>query len=266
MADGKAARKPTVRGRAMDGPGRPDSRPSGPKGSAAKGSSARPKETTARPPAVAKTPAGELLDALRRRIVSQDLPPGAPLREQDLASEFGVSRARIRDTFGILEERGLIERIPNRGAAVARLAAAKIDQLFEVREVLEAQTVRLATEKAPGETWDPLIELFGPAMDRVLAANDFDAYEAAIHRFRRTCIDRAENEVLRGLLDSLYDRTQVLIRRLVLVPGRAQEGMRQHRDILVAMRAGRAKTAERLKRANIQSARDWFRDYRKYLL
>jgi DNA-binding GntR family transcriptional regulator len=209
---------------------------------------------------------GAVLEALRRRIVEHELPPGTRLREQDLAGEYKVSRARIRDTFGILEERGLIERIPNRGAVVTRLEAHRVDELFEVREVLEAQMVRLATEKAPRESWDDLVELFGVAMAPVLAQNDLDAYEDAVHLFRRRCIEAADNEVLSGLLDSLYDRTRVLIRRLVLVPGRAQEGMRQHQEILAAMRAGKAEEAERLKRENIRSAREWFHDYRKYLL
>lgn len=210
--------------------------------------------------------ADRVLEVLRRRIACHDLPPGVPLREQDLATEFGVSRARIRDAFGILEERGLIERIPNRGAVVTRLEADKIKELFEVREVLEAQMVRLATEKAPPETWDELLDLFGPTMNDTLSNNDFDTYEDAIHRFRQQCIAAADNQVLSDLLDSLYDRTQVLIRRLVLVPGRAQKGMRQHREILAAMRAGEAEEAERLKRANIRSARDWFHNYRKYLV
>ena len=211
--------------------------------------------------------AGEgVIDALRQRIVDHDLPPGTRLREQDLASEFGVSRSRIRDAFNILEERGLIERIPNRGALVAKLDPAKADELFEVREVLEAQMVRLATEKAPPESWDDLVEFFGDSMGGTLAKNDLDAYEDAVHLFRRRCIAAAENEVLSNLLDSLYDRTQVLIRRLVLVPGRAQEGMRQHQEILAAMRAGKAEKAEKLKRQNIRSAREWFHNYRKYLL
>jgi DNA-binding GntR family transcriptional regulator len=211
--------------------------------------------------------AGEgVIEALRQRIVDHDLPPGTRLREQYLASEFGVSRSRIRDAFNILEERGLIERIPNRGALVAKLDPAKADELFEVREVLEAQMVRLATEKAPPESWDDLIELFGDSMGGTLAKNDLDAYEDAVHLFRRRCIAAAENEVLSNLLDSLYDRTQVLIRRLVLVPGRAQEGMRQHQEILAAMRAGKAEKAEKLKRQNIRSAREWFHNYRKYLL
>ncbi len=210
--------------------------------------------------------AERLVGELRQRIVNHELPPGSRLREQDLADEFGVSRARIREAFGILEERGLIERIPNRGAIVTRLEVDKIKELFEVREALEAQMVRLAVEKSPPETWDNLIDLFGPSMEDTLARNDFDAYAQANYQFRRQCVVAADNEVLRNLLDSLYDRTQVLIRRLILVPGRMQEGMRQHREILAAMRAGNAEEAERLKRDNIRSARDWFNDYQKYLL
>ena len=208
----------------------------------------------------------ELIEKLRRCIVEHDLPPGTRLREQDLATEFGVSRARVRNAFNILEERGLIERIRNRGAVVMRLDPQKADELFEVREVLEAQMVRLATEKAPPESWDDLIELFGEDMNQKLTENDLGAYEDAVHMFRRRCIEAAENKVLTNLLDSLYDRTRVLIRRLVLVPGRAQEGMRQHQEILAAMRTGKADKAERMKRRNIRSAREWFYNYRKYLL
>ncbi|MEK9724881.1 MAG: GntR family transcriptional regulator, partial [Rhodospirillaceae bacterium] len=207
-----------------------------------------------------------LVEELRRRIVDHAVAPGVALREQDLATEFGVSRARVRDAFNILEERGLIERVRNRGAMVTRLDPRKAGKLFEVREVLEAQMVRLATENAPAGSWDDLVELFGAGMDAKLAANDLGGYEDAVHLFRRRCIEAAENEVLSDLLDSLYDRTRVLIRRLVLVPGRAQEGMRQHRDILAAMRDGDAEEAERLKRENIRSAREWFNTYREYLL
>ena len=84
----------------------------------------------------------DVLDVLRTRIADHDLPPGTKLRESDLAGEFGVSRARIREAFGALEQRGLIERIPNRGAVVTRLDAEQIYGLYDVREVVEALCVR----------------------------------------------------------------------------------------------------------------------------
>src|SRR5690554_866478 len=103
----------------------------------------------------------EIVEILRSRIVNHDLPPGSKLREAVLTDEFNVSRPRIREAFGVLEDRGLIERIPNRGAVVTRLEADEVFALFEVREVLEALAIRLATEKSDPASWSDLIERFG---------------------------------------------------------------------------------------------------------
>lgn len=207
-----------------------------------------------------------LMNELRRRIVVHELPPGSRLRENQIAEEFNVSRSKVREAFGVLEERGLIERIPNKGALVTRLEVDRIEELFEVREFLEAALVRLATERGTPETWDRLLEVFGDELEKAVADNDFDAYMDAIREFRRTCIVVAENETLKGLLDSLYDRVQGMTRRLVLVPGRAMAGFRQHQQVLRAMRDGDADRAEQLKRDNIRDAREWFQKYQKYLM
>lgn len=126
--------------------------------------------------------------------------------------------------------------------------------------------VRLATMKSVPGDWDELIELFGDSLEKRVAGNDLDAYMAAIAEFRNQCIDAARNDVLKGLLDSIYDRVQGMTRRLTLVPGRALKGFHQHQEILQAMRSGDADRAETLKRENIRSAREWFQKYQKYLL
>lgn len=208
----------------------------------------------------------EVLDALRQRIVDHDLPPGSKLRETMLAAEFGVSRPRLREAFGILEERGLIERIPNQGAVVSRLTADQVKSLFDVREVLEALAIRLATENAAPGTWDELRERFGTRAEDALEKNDLNFYVESVNMFRHLSFREARNEVLSQSLDVLYDRTRVLIRRLVLVPGRAKAGMLEQREILDAMIAGRAEEAETLKRENIRSARRWFSEYENFLL
>ncbi|WP_373089388.1 GntR family transcriptional regulator [Sneathiella sp.] len=207
-----------------------------------------------------------LVDELRRRIVSNQMPPGSRIRENELAEEFDVSRSRVRDAFGILEERGLIERIPNKGAVVMRLEAGSFLELFDVREVLEGLMVRLATQNTEPEHWDDLINLFGDDLAKAVERNDFNVYLAAIAQFRQSCINASGSDTLRGVLDDIYDRVLSMTRRLMLVPGRASEGFRQHQEILQAMRAGNAVHAEELKRANIRSVRKWFLKYNDFLL
>lgn len=208
----------------------------------------------------------ELVGVLRKRIVDQDLPPGSKLREVELTSEFEVSRARVRKAFGVLEERGLIERIPNRGAVVTRLEVEQIYELYKVREVLEGLAVRLATEKSPLGSWDDLVELFGEPAEKAISENDLEFYIDLIIQFRERCAQAADNSVLKAQLDELYDRTGVVIRRLLLVPGRALEGVREHQIVLRAMQAGDADRAEQTKRQNILSAAEAFAKYQKYLL
>lgn len=208
----------------------------------------------------------ELVEILRKRIVGHDFLPGSKLREVELTSEFDVSRPRMREAFGVLEERGLIERIPNRGAVVTRLDVAQIYDLYELREVLEGLAVRLATTKAPPGSWSDLVELFGKPAEEAINRNDLDFYINCIIQFRERCAEAADNAMLNAQLDGLYDRTGVLIRRLVLVPGRAMEGVRQHQLVLEAMSKGNASLAEELKRENIRNAAAAFAKYQKYLL
>lgn len=211
-------------------------------------------------------PAGEVLQVLRERIARQDIAPGAKLREHDLAEEFGVPRTRIREVFGALESRGLIERIPNRGAVVSRLELDQVFNLYDVRAVLEGLCVRQATENVASETWQEFVTLFGAPMDEFVKVGDFDAFLACYERFRRRFIECSRNPVAAQMLDSIYEKTHVVIRRIVILPGRAQTGLEEHRATVAAMRAGHAGEAERLKRANLEGAKEYLRRFQKYVL
>ncbi len=210
--------------------------------------------------------AAELLNTLRERIARQEVPPGAKLREQDLAEEFDVPRTLIREVFSALEQRGLIERIPNRGAVVTRLDLSQIFHIYDVREVLEGLCVRQATENTPPESWQDLVELFDGPMVRHVAESDFDAFLAGYELFRRRVVKAAANPVLAEMLDSIWEKTQVLIRRIIILPGRPQQGLQEHSAVLHAMRRGDAAAAENLRRQNMRSAKETLVRYQKYLM
>jgi DNA-binding GntR family transcriptional regulator len=208
----------------------------------------------------------EALDVLRERIANHDLPPGSKLRETEVSTEFGISRARVRELFGTLADRGLIERIPNRGAVVRRLDLADAFALYDVREVLEGLSTRLATEKADPESWQDLIDLFGGLKDSDMTETELMAYWDAVDRVRGRTVEAADNPLLSDILDGIYDRTKVVTRRIVALPGRAEEGIQGQRQILAAMRRGDASEAERLKCENIRSARDTLQRYEAFVL
>lgn len=213
--------------------------------------------------------AGKALDIqriLRARIAKQELPPGAKLREQDLAEEFDVPRPLIREILAALAQRGLIERIPNRGAVVARIDTHQLLTLYDVREVLEGLSVRLATQNRPPESWQDLVELFDGPMARYVDDSDLDAFIEGYGFFRRRVIDAAANPALADMLDGIWDKTQFLIQRIIILPGRPRQGLAEHRAVLGAMRRGDAVAAEELRRKNIRSAKETLARYQGYLM
>lgn len=210
--------------------------------------------------------ATSIADELRARIARHDLLPGTKLVEAELAQEFDTTRPRIREALAALEERGLVERIPNRGAIVTRISFEQILQIYCAREALEGMSVRLAAVNAPDGEWDDLIALFGAPMEEALEKGDFDFFMAGYEQFRQRVFKNANNPIIQGMLDSILERTQAVIRRAIVLPGRARLGLEHHRNVLVALRERDADKAESIRRQSLREAAEYLSRFRKYIV
>ncbi|GAB3768581.1 GntR family transcriptional regulator [Microlunatus parietis] len=75
--------------------------------------------------------------ALRELIIGGELLPGQPLREEEYAKEYEISRNTVREAFQLLAHEGLVEHIPYRGVHIRRLGAADIRALYHTRRLIE---------------------------------------------------------------------------------------------------------------------------------
>jgi DNA-binding GntR family transcriptional regulator len=207
-----------------------------------------------------------VFEEIRARIASHRMPPGSKLKESELAAEFNVSRTRIREVLGALEQRGLIDRIPNRGAVVSRLELKQASDLYDVREYLEALCVRRATINAPDHTWDDLIPKIEALTGRELDDDEFDLYLAYLEVLRERMITYADSPLLAHMLDLIYDKSQVIARRVVVLPGRSAVALRLHRELLEAMSKRDADLAEKIRREILSSARAMLEKYKRFVL
>src|SRR5215469_1722419 len=80
--------------------------------------------------------------SLRRRIRELALPPGAPLRKEEIALELGVSRAPVSEAIARLAEEGLVEVFPQHGSFVAPIRAADVRESLFIRTALETEAMR----------------------------------------------------------------------------------------------------------------------------
>jgi DNA-binding GntR family transcriptional regulator len=103
-------------------------------------------------------------------------------------------------------------------------------------------------------------------MKDYVARNELDQYIERYEAMRRGIIEAAGNPVLAEMLDTIYEKTQVLIRRILILPGRAEIGRRQHVAMLEAMCKGDAELAEKLRREGLRSAKAHLEKFQKYIL
>jgi DNA-binding GntR family transcriptional regulator len=210
--------------------------------------------------------AGELAARLRNQMADHDIPPGARLREWDLATEYGVPRLVARDALDRLIQLGFADRQPNRGVVAHRFGIEELLRLYDMREVNEGLCARLAAHNARAEIWDDLIETFGDKMADIVERKDFDAYSTQYERLRARLITVADSPPLAALLERLNDMTRIVGRRMLLVSDRATHALNDHRAVLTALRAGDPCAAEQLRRATIRNVKEAVWRYHAFLL
>ena len=204
---------------------------------------------------------------LRERLLRGEFAPGCRLPEVKLATELGTTRNAVRSALLALESRKLVERIPNVGTVVARMDPERLEEIYDVLEVLEGLAARLAARNAKPEDWAPLQELFAPGpLDEAAETGDLETFSAAINSYRDTVIRLADQRFLADTLAGVQDQAHSLRRRILMTPGRMAESLAEHREIIAALVAGDADRAEELKRANMKTARTRLRRYRDFLV
>src|SRR4051812_49803721 len=107
-------------------------------------------------------------EEIRGAIVDLRLEPGAPLREAAIASQLGVSKTPVREALGRLEQEGLVEATSFKGAVVTNYSERDLQEIYELRELLEGVAVRAAASDADDETLAALRDV----IERSRAARD----------------------------------------------------------------------------------------------
>ena len=112
-----------------------------------------------------------VLASVRQAILSGVLSPGARLRQEELADVFGTSRIPVREALRALEYEGLVASEPHRGFTVTTLDADDVEEVNDLRILLESEAVRLALPLLTDEDLEELEGLF-QAMQAATAPDD----------------------------------------------------------------------------------------------
>jgi DNA-binding GntR family transcriptional regulator len=181
------------------------------------------------------TTVAALEQALEDRVLDGDLPPGAHLREAELALDYDVARHSLRAACDALARRGLLTKRVNRGFFVPELTKRDAEEIFELRRALELPIVRdlAAARTVPARTLQALEDFEAMPRDaawRDIVRTDVDFHRGLVEAAGNSRIVRAHADLLSEIAlcivqtGSTYDDARVVAK--------------EHRDLVKTIRSG----------------------------
>lgn len=189
----------------------------------------------------------QAINLLRTSILTGELPPGMRLSEQEIANAMGLSRQPVREAFIRLTGEGLLEVLPQRGTYVSKISADEVLDARFVREAVEADLVRLATERQDAGLLPRLRANLADQQAAVGDAARFMDLDEAFHRTIAEAAGKARTWDHLQRLKSQLDRVRFLATQDFPV----EALITQHRDVADAIASGNPDRAESAMRAHL---------------
>ena len=190
---------------------------------------------------------------IRRTILNGKYTPGENLTELEVSKELNVSRTPVREAFKHLESEGLLELRPNRGAVVVGIGRSDIEDIYEIRSLLEGRAAERAALQADKKALEQLAEILD-LTEFYIERKDFDRVTTMDDRFHRTIYELTGSRMLQRILKELHAYAENIRERSIKEPGRADLMLKEHRAIVEAMVAQNPEKAGQLMVQHVQNS------------
>ncbi len=196
---------------------------------------------------------GRVFQRIREDILNGKYKENDELRENTIGKELGVSRTPVREALRQLELEGLVTIIPNRGAYVTGISHKDIWDIYVIRSMLEGLCARWAVEHITDAQLDELEETILLSEFQMKKESGFSAEQIAAldGRFHSLMYEASGSRILRHVLADFHNYVQTARRSSVVSEDRARKSIREHRQILRAIRDRDGEMAEQLANEHI---------------
>ena len=193
-------------------------------------------------------------ESLRAAIIAGTLTEGTLYSAPALAAAFGVSATPVREAMMDLAREGLVETLKNKGFRITTMSDRELDELTEIRLLLEPPVVGDVAGAVPPSG----IKVLRSMADNIVDAareGDLTAYLAADRIFHAELLRYAGNNQLVELATSLRSRTRMYGLKILSDSNRLADSAQEHHDLLDLIEAGDGPAAQEFMRQHIGHAR-----------
>ncbi len=199
----------------------------------------------------------DAVEVLRAAILGGDLSPGSIHSAASLAERLGVSPTPVREAMLELASSGLVEVLPNRGFRVTTVDHRDLDEVCQLRMMLELPALALAAERATDADLDRLEEPLRQ-LETAARKRDVPAFLVADREFHLSLLELSGNHRLVEIIAGLRYQTRIVGLKPLAELDALRSSAAEHRPILEALRAGDLTEAQRLLTAHLDhTRRDW---------
>jgi DNA-binding GntR family transcriptional regulator len=186
-------------------------------------------------------------DAVRKRVISGELPAGTRIDQDALAAEFSVSRMPVREALRQLGAEGFVTIVPHRGAIVTALSPGEVEEIYEIRAALEGVAARHASQALTADDLDGLRKILATMRNE----KEIDTWVALNAEFHDAINRASERPRLLELIQRFREQSQPYIRLYVQRLHKSAQARKEHRAILEALAERNPDRAEAAVRAHL---------------
>jgi DNA-binding GntR family transcriptional regulator len=191
-----------------------------------------------------KTLKDEIFDVLHKRVIAGKYIPGERLRQEEIASQLGVSQTPVREALDLLVSAGLAERVPYTGVRVAKLSNDEIIDSYGMRLMLEPAATRWAATLIKQKQLDELYQILD-VMKSQVTLNDISTLRQLSREFHLSIVTASENTLMVRVYQVVANAFpdwmmyEVMFRRPELLEESLAQEHKEHRAIIDALAASK---------------------------
>ena len=196
----------------------------------------------------------QVYQILRDEICAGFYSPGYRLQELELTEHLNVSRSPVREALRQLASDGLVVEIPNKGVYVKAFTVKDIEEIFDLRVMLEGYGIEKGAVKMTSARIKKLLELM-ERMESAYVNADLRTYTELDEQLHTEIVSLAGND----LVDDTYERVRSMNQQFRVLSlssaKRFEESMEEHRSMIQALLTGDIQTALETNRSHLRLAR-----------
>ncbi len=197
----------------------------------------------------------QVYSIIKKGIVSGEYGPGYWLQEVELSKTLGVSRSPVREALKQLASDGLVTEIPNKGTFVRDFNEKEIDEIYEIRELLESYAIRHLPEKLSEEQKSKM-EGYKKSFHEFYESDDLEEYIVVDSKFHRYIIECTDNSILMELYRRVRNMNMLFRIYSLSTQRRFDESLGEHVEIIDCLIKGEYEAAARINARHLSYAKE----------